>query len=435
MRLGLGLWFAAALGAQNLEVRAHTLANGMRVLIHEDHDIPNVALYLFFKVGARNERPGTTGLSHFFEHMMFNGAKKYGPKQFDIQMEKNGGRNNGYTTSDVTVYTDFFPRTALDLMFDMEADRIRDLAFDPKIIESERGVVHSERRLSVDNNNMGALHEQVNAVAFTAHPYGNSVVGWPSDIEGWSLEDLKSHFRMGYAPNNCVLVVAGAVSEAEILALAKKYLEPIPRQEPPPPVRTREPEQRGERRLTIEKPAELPLLMVGYHVPEAAHADTPAIAVMNALLTQGRSSRLQSRLIERDQLALTVTGRSQPGFDPGLMVIIAQPRAGVDPARTEAALHEETGRLGAAEPGEDELRRARNQLIAAHYRGLKTIAGKANTIGGYEVFSGGYQKLAAYEAEIAAVTPAEIRRVAGKYLARRNRTVGTLLPEKKEAAR
>src|SRR5580658_1875425 len=157
--------------SQEFPVSARTLKNGMKVLVQPDHSIPNVALYFFFGIGSRNEHPGTTGLSHFFEHMMFNGAKKYGPKQFDIQMEKNGGNNNAYTTQDTTVYTDWFPRSALELMMDMEADRIRDLSFDPKMVESERGVVYSERRLSVDNSNFGVLYEQLGAAAFVAHPY------------------------------------------------------------------------------------------------------------------------------------------------------------------------------------------------------------------------------------------------------------------------
>src|SRR5450432_3607920 len=128
------------LRAQPGDVKAHKLANGMKVLVQEDHNIPNVAMYFFYTIGSRNERPGITGLSHFFEHMMFNGAKKYTPKQFDQEMEKAGGSNNAYTTTDVTVYTDWFPTSALELMFDMESDRIRDPAFDPKMIESERGV-------------------------------------------------------------------------------------------------------------------------------------------------------------------------------------------------------------------------------------------------------------------------------------------------------
>src|SRR5512140_2277900 len=222
----LPLCLSGLLAAQTLSfpVETHTLKNGMKVLIHEEHSIPNVALYIFYKIGSRNERPGTTGLSHFFEHMMFNGAKKYGPKQFDKEMDNAGGNNNAYTSTDVTVYTDWFPSSALELMFDMEADRIRDLALDPKIIESERGVVYSERRNSVDNNNGGLLNELAWATAFEAHPYHWPVVGWPSDIEAWTMDDLKNHFRMGYAPNNCVLVLVGDVRFDQVMGLARKYL-------------------------------------------------------------------------------------------------------------------------------------------------------------------------------------------------------------------
>src|SRR5580658_4516516 len=274
MRLLLAFLAASALAfAQPSDVKTDTLSNGMKILIQEDHNIPNVAMYFFYKIGSRNEHPGTTGLSHFFEHMMFNGAKKYGPGQFDFQMEKNGGNNNAYTTEDDTVYTDWFPRGALELMMEMEADRIRDLAFDPKIIESERGVVYSERRSSVDNNNSGILREQLDAAAFIAHPYHWPVVGWPSDIEAWTMDDLKAYFKIGYAPNNCTMVVVGDVSAQQVMALAKKYIEPIPRQAPPPPVRTKEPVQLGERRVIVKKPAQLPIEMVAYHVPDAKSAD------------------------------------------------------------------------------------------------------------------------------------------------------------------
>ncbi|HEV2448077.1 MAG TPA: pitrilysin family protein, partial [Candidatus Sulfopaludibacter sp.] len=275
MRTVLGALLLCLPALQAQDTRAQTLANGMKVIVQEDHGIPNVAMYFFYKIGSRNERPGTTGLSHFFEHMMFNGAKKYGPKQFDKQMDNNGGNNNAYTSNDVTVYTDWFPSAALELMFDMESDRIRDLAFDPRIIESERGVVYSERRSSVDNNNNGLLNELARATAFEAHPYHWPVVGWPSDIESWTMDDLKNHFRMGYAPNNCVLVIVGDVGFGQVMTLARKYLEPIPRQEPPPPVRTREPVQQGERRVTLVKPAQLPSQQVLYHVPETRNPDTP----------------------------------------------------------------------------------------------------------------------------------------------------------------
>src|SRR5262245_26017510 len=169
--------------AQQFDVKTHQLSNGMELLLLEDHTIPNIALYFFHRVGSRNERPAITGLSHFFEHMMFNGAKKYGPKMFDCVMEDHGGANNAYTSEDLTVYQDWFPSSALPLIFDLEADRTRDLSFEPKMVESERGVVANERRVSVDNNNESILKEQVLAAAFTAHPYQWPVVGWMVDIE------------------------------------------------------------------------------------------------------------------------------------------------------------------------------------------------------------------------------------------------------------
>ena len=420
---------ACLVPAQQIEVSARTLANGMKVLVHEDHDIPNVALYFFFRVGSRNERPGITGISHFFEHMMFNGAKKYGPGQFDLQMEKNGGNNNAYTARDVTVYTDWFPRAMLELMFDMEADRIRDLAFDPKIIQSERGVVASERRLSVENSNFGALEEQLNAAAYTAHPYGWPVIGWTSDIEAWTMDDLRAHFRMGYAPNNCVMVATGDVTPVEVFALAKKYLEPIPKQAPPPPVRTKEPEQQGERRIILRKAAQLPIQMVSYHVPPTSHADHAPLEILGTILAEGRSSRLYRRLVDRDQIALEVNQNIDQSLDPGQMIFTMQPRSGVDPARTEQALYQELERVRTAEVPAEELQKAKNQLLTNFYRGLKTIAGKANLLGEFEVFFGDYRRLNGYPGELEKVTAADVLRVAKLYLGENNRTVATLAPE------
>jgi zinc protease len=422
----------AAMQGQPGEVKAHMLSNGMKVLVQEDHNIPNVAMYFFYKIGSRNERPGITGISHFFEHMMFNGAEKYGPKQFDNEMEKAGGNNNAYTSEDVTVYTDWFPGTALELMFDMESDRMRALAFNPKIIDSERGVVYSERRTSVDNSNQGLLYEQLNAAAFIAHPYHWPVVGWPSDIEAWTMDDLKAHFKMGYAPNNCVMVVVGDVTDEKVMSLAKKYIEPIPSQPPPPAVRTKEPVQLGERRVTIRKSAQLPIQLVAYHVPEAKDADTTVLEVIDAILSSGQSSRLYKRMVDHDQLVLNVGARSQRNLDPGLFIFSMTPRTGVDVAKTESVLFEEIEKLRAEKVGEEELAKAKNQLLSAHYRSLKTIAGRANLLGTYEVFYGDYNKLYTTEQDINKVTPADIQRVAAKYFVATNRTVATLIPEVKK---
>ncbi len=430
LRLGLAVLLTAlGAAASGMKVTTHTLDNGMRILVHEDHDVPNAAMYLFYTVGSRNERPGITGISHYFEHMMFNGAKKYGPKQFDIVMEKAGGRNNAYTSRDITAYTNWFPNTALELIFDLEADRIRDLAFDPQIIESERGVVSSERRMSVDNNPFRQLYEQVSAAAYMAHPYSWPVIGWASDIAAYSMDDLKAHFKMGYAPNNCLLVVTGAVTHNEVVGLAKKYLEPVPQQNPPPPVRTVEPPQLGERRVVVKRPAQLPILIVSYHVPATRHADYAALEMLETVLTSGRSSRLHRRLVEQDQLVLSINAGQQLALDPTQFMYAMQVRSGVDPAKVETALYEELEKITKEGITPAELAKAKNQQIAGFYRSLKTISGKANLLGQFEIYHGDHRKLFTAVEELEKVTAADIQRVAGAYFGEKNRTVGTLIPE------
>jgi len=427
--------FGAALApanAQEVPVSERTLKNGMKVLVQSDHSIPNVALYIFYRIGSRNERPGTTGLSHFFEHMMFNGAKKYGPGELDKVMESSGGSNNAYTSQNVTVYQDWFPKSALPTIFDIEADRIQNLTFDPKKIESEREVVASERRLSVENENGGILDEQLWATAFLAHPYQWPVIGWMSDIEHWSIEDLKHHFEMGYSPSNATMVVVGDVTPEEIFRLCEKTMESIPAHAPPPAVTTVEPPQMGERRLVVHKQAELPLLMIGYHVPQTNHADFYANNILRTILFQGESSRMYQRLVDKDQIALDVTSTMQPAFDPTLVIIVAQPKLGVDPPKCEKAIYEELEKIKTATITDQELEKAKNIRLMEFYHQMRTINGRANTIGTYEVFLGSYQKLFDAAKNYAAVTREDVQRVAKAYFGPNNRTVATLLPENAE---
>jgi zinc protease len=415
--------------AQDHGVQTYVLKNGMKILVQEDHSIPNVALYIFYKIGSRNERPGTTGLSHFFEHMMFNGSKKYGPKQFDETMEAAGGSNNAYTNNDLTVYQDWFPRTALEKIFDLEADRIENLSLDEKMIESERGVVASERRTSVDANNSGILEEQLTAAAYTAHPYQWPVVGWMSDIESWTMEDLKRHFEIGYSPANATMVVVGDVTGGEILRLAQIYMEPIPSRGLPPPVTTREPEQIGERRVEVRKFAQVPLLMIAYHTPESSHADYYALQVLRTILLSGESSRLYKRLVDRDQLAISVRGNYGFALNPTLFRITAQLRPGLQTEAAEKAIYEEVSNLRNNPVTDDELQKAKNILLSDFYRRIKTISGKANALGNYEMFFGDYRKLFNAAEEFNRVTGADLQRVIGRYFTDRNRTVATLVPE------
>ena len=432
LALAMVMAWAPRANSQEYPVATKTLKNGLKVLVQPDHSIPNVALYTFYRIGSRNERPGTTGLSHFFEHMMFNGAKKYGPGELDKAMEANGGSNNAYTTRDVTVYQDWFPRSAMELIFDIEADRIRDLNFDPKKIASERGVVASERRTSVDGSNEGILDEQLWATAFLAHPYQWPVVGWMSDIEHWTTADLKHHFEMGYSPSNATMVVVGDVTPEEVFALCDKYLESIPSHAPPPPVTTLEPEQIGERRLVVHKPAELPLLMIAYHIPQSNNPDFYALNILRTILFQGESSRMYQRLVDKDQIALSVDSNVNSAFDPTVVQISAQPKEKVDPQLCEKAIYEELDRVKTAPVNDQEVEKAKNIRLAEFYRQVRTISGRANTIGTYEVFFGDYNKLFDTAKNYNAVTKEDVQRVAKKYFGANNRTVATLLPEDDE---
>jgi zinc protease len=415
--------------AQEFPVASRTLKNGMKVLVQTDHSIPNVALYIFYRIGSRNERPGTTGLSHFFEHMMFNGAKKYGPGELDKVMEANGGSNNAYTTQNVTVYQDWFPRSAMPLIFDIEADRIQNLNFDPQKIESERGVVASERRSSVDNDNGGLLSEQLWATAFVAHPYQWPVVGWMSDIEHWTIDDLKRHFAMGYSPSNATMVVVGDVTPEDVFQLCEKTIEPIPAHAPPPAVTTMEPPQLGERRLVVHKPAELPLLMIAYHVPQTNSGDFYALNILRAVLFQGESSRMYQRLVDQDQIALDVESSVEPAFDPTIAVIVAQPKQGIDPEKCEKAIYQELDLTKSTTVSDRELEKAKNIRLMEFYEQMRTINGRGNTIGTYEVFFGDYHKLFDAAQNYAAVTKEDVQRVAREYFGANNRTVATLLPD------
>ena len=433
--LGASLLAVNRTVAQEFPVQTKMLKNGMKVLVQTDHSIPNVTLYVFYRIGSRNEHPGTTGLSHFFEHMMFNGAKKYGPGELDKVMEANGGSNNAYTERDVTVYQDWFPRSAMPLIFDIEADRIRDLNFDPEKIKSERGVVASERRLRVDNDNAGTLDEQLWATAFVAHTYQWPVVGWMSDIEHWSMEDLKHHFEMGYSPSNATMVVAGDVTADEIFQLCEKYIEPIPSHTPPPSVTTLEPEQLGERRLIVHKQSQLPLILIGYHIPSSNHPDFYSLNVLRTVLFHGESSRMYQRLVDKDQLALEVQSFAPQAFDPSLEEMYVQPKQGVDPVACEKALYEELERARSSGITDLELEKAKNIRLVEFYNQMRTINGRANTIGTYEVFFGDYNKLFDAAKNYAAVTKEDVQRVAKKYFGPNNRTVATLIPETEEGAK
>ena len=412
------------------EIAEKALRNGMRVIVWPDHDIPNVAMYTWYRVGSRNERPGITGLSHFFEHMMFNGSEKYPSGEFDRVTEGNGGADNAFTSEDVTCYQNWFPREILELIFKLESDRICCLSFDPKMVESERQVVYSERRTTVDDDNESLLAEQVQAAAYTAHPYHIPIIGWPSDIERWSIDDLTGYFRTYYAPNNATMIVVGDVAPSEVFALAEKYFEPIPAQPAPPAVTTREPPQLGERRVTLRKSAQTPLLQMAFHTGPADDSEAEARGILMNILVAGESSRLHRRLVEEDQAAVSVRGYVSPeGFDPGLVwfFVTVPPEKTVE--ATERALLDELSKIARAGVSAEEIQKARNTMLARYWRSMKTIDSKAEGIGIFEVLRGGYRRLFSAPERYNKVTLAQVQALARSLFDERNRTVGVLIPD------
>lgn len=413
---------------------SRTLANGLQIVVWPDADIPNVAMYTWYRVGSRNERPGITGIAHYFEHMMFSGTKTHPSGEFDRVMEANGGANNAYTSSDVTVYQNWFPRTATELVFGLEADRMRNLDFDPKVVESERQVVYSERRTRVDDDNFGTLVEQVQATAFLAHPYQIPTIGWPSDIEGWTAADLQAFYGRYYAPNNAVMFVVGDVDPESIFGLADEYLAGLAAQPAPPAVTTTEPVQLGERRLRIVRDAQTPLIAMAWHAGAAPDRETRVMEVLLAILGSGDSSRLHQRLVEQEQAAVEIGTSLEQGFDPGLAWVYAVVPPGGDVAKSERLIDEEIVRLTRDGPTDAELAKARNQALAGFWRGLETISGKADALGTYQVFHGDYRKLFDAPAVYESITADDVRRLAGNVLQAQNRTVGVLVPRSEAVA-
>jgi len=416
------------------EITSFDLPNGLKVVVWPDHDIPNVALYYFVRAGARNEYPGVTGLAHFFEHMMFGATGSRDRGDFDIDMESAGGANNAYTSKDVTVYVDWFPRAALETIFELESDRLASLALDKEGIELQRGVVASERRRGVDDSNNGMLQEQMYANAYVAHPYQNPIIGWPSDIENWTQADLRDFFGAYYAPNNITMVFAGDVTPEEIYLLADQYFSPLPRHHPPEAVTIVEPEQRGERRFVIESDAQTPLLHMAFHAGATGDPETLRMDLLMAILAEGSASRLHRALVEDEQIAISVSGGQSDGFDPGLAYFAMTLPPDADIAAAEGRLFEELQRVVDEGVTQAELTKARNLRLAAFWRGLQTIDGKAHSLGSFEVFTGDYENLFTMPGKLSEITTQELQAVAASVFRRDNMTVGILRSPATEAS-
>ena len=338
-----------------MDIKEFRLDNGLQVLILEDHAVPLVTVQVWYRVGSRNERPGITGISHFLEHMMFKGTPKYGPGLYTQLIQRYGGTQNAFTSYDMTAYYSVLPSARLELALDLEADRMAHLLLDPQEIKAEREVVKEERRLR-ENAPTGPMYEVLGALAYKAHPYHWPTIGWMSDIESITREELEAHYKTYYVPNNATVIIVGDVDTSQTMAAVRRYFESLPQGPPPPPVRPPEPPQLGEHRAEIPRPTALAALAMAYHIPAFDHADALPLEVLGQILSQGQSSRLYRDLVYQRQLATSISANADLRIDPGLFTIVSMVQAGKTPAEVEAAVYEQTR---AGDRGVDRRPRAR----------------------------------------------------------------------------
>src|SRR5256886_15823118 len=300
---------AGGAAAQSGErVLASTLDNGLRVLLQEAHRSPIGSFQMWYRVGPANGAGGAPGFAHFPEHLMFKGTPTYGQGQFARLVEQNGGQDNAFTSQDVTSYYVNIAADRIDLVIDLESDRMHNLKLDAKDITSEREVVIEERRTRTEDDPGGFLGEEVSSIAFRSHPYGAPIIGFMEDIKRITPEEIRAFYKTYYMPNNAILVAVGDFKAPEVLAKIRAKFGKIPRGATSPPVLAVEPPQNGERRVVVAKQAQLPIVYVGYHVPKQTSADAFPLEMLSTILSEGRASRLYKRLVYERQLALEAGG-------------------------------------------------------------------------------------------------------------------------------
>jgi len=421
------------LSEKDFPVEERSLKNGLQVRLLRDTSLPVCTLYSFFRVGSRNERPGITGISHLFEHMMFNGSKKYGPKEFDRRLEAAGGTSNAYTSHDLTAYYEDFASEALPLVLDLEADRMASLTIDDSSLARERDVVKEERRFRTDNDIDGMMDEALGALTFLAHPYRWPVIGWMSDIEAITRQDCERYFRSYYAPNNCTLVLVGDFEADSAMREIERLYGGIAPGKKLPPVISGEPRQKGARRAEIRYPSQAPALLAGFRGPSGYDPDSLVLDLIETALSSGEGARLKRALVYEQELCVDSHVYYGWRMDPGLFEVSLKLNPGVDPQRAESSLWAELSRLSDEQISERELERAKNLVRNQLLRGLSTTNGRAHTIGQMEVMLGTWRAMLDLPDRYASITAADVQRVARKTFSPHRRNVVTLVPGEVDA--
>ena len=419
---------APSLAGLKDQVFEANLQNGLKVILLENHKAPAITFQVWYRVGSRNEQWGRTGLSHMLEHMMFKGSKRFSAQEFTRLIAENGGNDNAFTSEDYTAYFENMSSDKVQVLIDLESDRMQNLVLRDEDFQTERMVVMEERRMRTEDDPQGYLMEQVQAAAFQTSPYHWPTIGWKEDIERFTLDDLKSYYGTYYNPVNAILVVVGDFRKEDLLPRIKKAFEGIPKGPAPDQRKDVDQPQTGERRVNVKKEAELPYLVMAYHVPNLRTPDSYVLEVLAALLSSGKSSRLYQSLVQEKQIALSVDAdNSLLSKDPSLFTLSAQPLPEKDVAEVEKALNEELERLRKEMVDRRELEKAKNQLEAAFVYGQASLFYQGMLLAQHEIALD-WKTVDDYLPSIRKVTPEDIRRVVNLYLTADNRTVGTLIP-------
>ena len=420
------------------------LDNGLRVILREVRERPLVGVWMWYRVGGRNELPGTTGVSHWVEHMLFKGGKRFGKGEITKEISRRGGALNAFTWIDCTAYFETLPSSEIDLALAIESDRIYDTRIEPEEAEAERTVVISEREGS-ENYPEFWLREEVQAVAWREHPYRLGVIGPKSDLRAMTREHLYEHYKRYYMTNNATLVIVGDFDTAELLDKVRKAFDPLPAGTPPPPLNIEEQPQTGERRVLVHRPGPTHYVMLAYHAPEASHVDAAPTVVLSSLLGGasspiawggarglGRSSRLYRALID-GEIATSVSCGFELTLDPYLFAVDATLRNGVEPARAEAAIIKELERIQREGVPQDELARTRRQLHAQVVYSLEGVTNQGFALGFMDLVARDAAAWQTFPEALQAVSAEDIQRVASTYLKERQRSVGWFVPDQEES--
>lgn len=419
------------------EITKLTLTNGLEVLLKEIHTAPLISHWVWYRVGSRDEVPGVTGVSHWVEHMQFKGTPQFAPGLLDKAISRYGGSWNAFTHLDWTTYYETLPSDKIELGLQLESDRMVNSLFTPEDVESERTVIISERQGS-ENEPLFLLNEEIQAAAFRVHNYHHEVIGDMPDLQSMQRDQLFDHYRRFYRPNNAVLAVAGDFDTNKMLEMVRTYYEPVPGGDAPLRCIRPEPEQQGEKRVTVEGPGETTYLQLAYRAPAATHDDFFALLVLDSLLSgpsnlnmfgsgiSNKTSRLYQAVIEKE-LAVSISGGIQATIDPFLYPItaIVHPNSSVE--KLAGAIEDEIHRLQDTPPQADELLRAVKQARALFAYGSERITNQAFWLGMAEMFDT-YDWFLTYLERLAAVTPADIQRIAQTYLRPQKRVFGVYLP-------